>query len=113
MLSGAYLSITSARLHDVIAPALGHRLKLDTAVAKLGIQGVTLKSGEEIHANVVIDARGAFKPPVPVGWQTFVGQEFELEADHGMEHPILMDATVPQDGVAANLSIEVQEPSRA
>ena len=98
MLSGAYLSITSARLHDVIAPALGHRLKLDTAVAQLGVQRVTLKSGEEIHANVVIDARGAFEPPVPVGWQTFVGQEFELEADHGMEHPILMDATVPQVG---------------
>jgi len=98
VLSGAYLAITSARLHEVIAPALGHRLKLEAAVTHLGTDRVTLKSGEEVHARVVIDARGAFEPPVPVGWQTFVGQEFELEDDHGMEHPILMDATVPQVG---------------
>lgn len=98
MLSGAYLSITSSRLHDVIAPALGHRLQLGARVAELGVQTVTLESGEEIQANLVIDARGAFEPPVPVGWQTFVGQELELEAEHGLAQPILMDATVPQAG---------------
>lgn len=59
---------------------------------------MTLESGEEIHASVVVDARGACEPPVTVGWQTFVGQEFELEASHGLGQPILMDATVPQVG---------------
>jgi len=98
VLSGAYLSITSSRLHEVIAPALGSRLHLEARVAHLGVHSVTLESGEEIQARLVIDARGALEPPVPVGWQTFVGQELELEADHGLEQPILMDATVPQVG---------------
>ncbi len=98
VLSGAYLSITSSRLHEVIAPALGPRLHLGARVAHLGVHSVTLESGEEIQARLVIDARGALEPPVPVGWQTFVGQELELEADHGLEQPIVMDATVPQVG---------------
>ena len=98
VLSGAYLSITSSRLHEVIAPALGARLHLGARVAHLGVHSVTLESGDEIQARLVIDARGALQPPVPVGWQTFVGQELELEADHGLEQPILMDATVPQVG---------------
>jgi lycopene beta-cyclase len=97
-LSGAYLSITSTRLHDVIVPRLGDRLRLDTPVRSLGVRSVTLESGEEIQAGLVLDARGGIRPPVPVGWQTFVGQDLELTADHGLVRPIIMDATVPQAG---------------
>jgi lycopene beta-cyclase len=31
-----------------------------------------------------------------MGWQKFVGRELRLEGRHGLERPILMDATVPQ-----------------
>lgn len=98
VLSGAYLSITSGQLHDVVAPRLGDRLRLGARVRTTGVRSVTLESGEEIQAGLVIDARGGGPPPVPVGWQTFVGHDLALEADHGLAGPILMDATVPQLG---------------
>jgi lycopene beta-cyclase len=34
---------------------------------------------------------------VPLGWQTFLGQEIECAVPHGVDRPMLMDATVPQD----------------
>lgn len=98
VLSGAYGSITSARLHDVIAPHLGERLRLRTRVAQVSVDRLTLEHGEEIQARLVIDARGESSAKVAAGWQTFVGQELEFENDHGLQWPILMDATVPQRG---------------
>lgn len=51
-----------------------------------------------LHARVVIDARGPEQAPRDAcGWQTFVGQELELTAPHGLTQPMLMDATVAQD----------------
>lgn len=98
VLSGAYGSITSARLHDVIAPVMGERLRLCVRATQLSIDRVTLEHGEEIRAHLVIDARGEPQTKTAAGWQTFVGQELEFEDDHGLQWPILMDATVPQVG---------------
>jgi len=98
VLLGTYGSITSARLHEVIAPALGERLRLSVRATQVSSVHVTLEHGEEIRARLVIDARGESSAKVAAGWQTFVGQELEFEDDHGLEWPILMDATVPQVG---------------
>jgi lycopene beta-cyclase len=35
---------------------------------------------------------------VPLGWQTFLGQEIRCDAPHGLDVPMIMDATVPQVG---------------
>lgn len=93
-----YCSITSGRLHEVVSAALGHALRLGTTVEAVTPTTVRLASGEVIDAGVVIDARGGEPVDVPLGWQTFLGQDVLCEAPHGVTHPMLMDATVPQDG---------------
>jgi lycopene beta-cyclase len=98
ILSGGYASIGSARLHEVVAPALGERLRLGVRVETVHATAVTLESGETIPARLVLDARGAPSTGLALGWQTFVGQDLEFEEDHGVPWPILMDATVPQVG---------------
>lgn len=95
-LPGAYASIASSRLHAVIASALGDRVRLDANVAELGPDSVTLDTGERLRASVTIDARGDRPVGVPLGWQTFLGQELECERAHGLTTPTIMDARVTQ-----------------
>lgn len=96
-IAGPYASITSTRLHDVIAPALGDNLLLDTPIAHVAPDHVVLGTGDVLRASVVIDGRGDLPVSVPCGWQTFLGQELEFEQDHGVTTPTIMDATVAQD----------------
>src|SRR5690606_27637496 len=54
-------------------------------------------SGESIPASGVIDARGpANASALDLGWQKFVGREYRFERPHGLDRPIVMDATVDQ-----------------
>jgi lycopene beta-cyclase len=54
--------------------------------------GATPDEGE-IH----IDARGACAlDALELGWQKFVGREYRLARPHGLERPVVMDATVDQ-----------------
>jgi len=96
-LHSAYASISSSRLHDVIAPALGYRLHFDAAIAHVAPDHVVLGTGEVVRASVVVDARGDLPVTVPCGWQTFLGQELEFAHDHGVTRPTIMDATVTQE----------------
>jgi lycopene beta-cyclase len=59
---------------------------------------VTLDSGVELRAPLVIDARGPepARPTEGVGWQKFVGLELELAEPSPFVRPMLMDATVEQ-----------------
>lgn len=55
--------------------------------------GATL-SDEDID----IDARGpASLDALDLGWQKFVGHEYVTDAPHGLDRPVVMDATVAQD----------------
>ena len=96
-LNSAYASISSSRLHDVIAPALGSRLHFDAAIAHVAPDHVVLGTGEVVRASIVVDARGDLPVNVPCGWQTFLGQELEFAHDHGVTRPTIMDATVAQE----------------
>jgi lycopene beta-cyclase len=98
LLSGGYRSITSERLHAVIAPVLGARARFAAAVASTAPDGATLQTGERISARLVIDARGPRGVGLQCGWQTFMGRELELAEPHGLGWPLLMDATVAQHG---------------
>lgn len=93
-----YCSVTSARLHEVVSDTLGAAVRLGTAVTQLTATSATLDSGEVVTAGVVIDARGASAVDVPLGWQTFLGQDLRCAGPHGVEYPVVMDATVPQTG---------------
>jgi len=75
------------------------RLRLNTAVQHVTSTVITLDSGEVIHTPWVIDARG-FEPrdDVFLGYQKFVGRTIRTKSPHGLKHPIIMDATVPQLG---------------
>jgi lycopene beta-cyclase len=58
---------------------------------------VTLANQRVLTASGVIDGRGQKKTDsLDLRWQKFLGQEVELAADHGLDGPIIMDATVPQ-----------------
>ncbi|CAN5157413.1 hypothetical protein BH09PSE1_BH09PSE1_14980 [soil metagenome] len=96
-----YNSLTSERLHAVVAPLLGDRLIAGEAV-EVGPDAVTLADGRVLRAAGVIDARGPSAaqgqgaPHLDLGWQVFVGRTLRLTGPHGLTRPTIMDATVGQ-----------------
>lgn len=96
VLETPYNSLTSERLHAVVAPLLGDRLIAGEAV-EVRPDGVRLASGRVLSAPAVIDARGpAPTPHLDLGWQLFVGRTVRLSEPHGLTRPTIMDATVAQ-----------------
>jgi lycopene beta-cyclase len=92
-----YNSVSSERLHDVVAPALGDRMRLGTDVAKVKPDGIEMANGERIEARAVIDGRGdPGGSHLDVAFQKFLGLFARLAEPHGLSGPILMDATVEQ-----------------
>lgn len=68
-------------------------------VASLDAGGLSLADGERINARYVIDCRGLLDAPqLTGGWQVFLGQEWQLDRPHGLVGPVIMDATVAQEG---------------
>lgn len=93
-----YASITSARLHQVVAATLGDQITLSAAVSSVSATEIVLADGRVIDARAVIDARGDRQSRhIALGFQKFVGQEIEFAAPHGLDGPVIMDATVPQE----------------
>ncbi|WP_298163415.1 lycopene beta-cyclase CrtY [Brevundimonas sp.] len=96
VLQTPYNSLTSARLHEAVAPLLGDRLIRGDAVA-VSPDAVTLSDQTVLRAAGVIDARGpAPTPHLDLGWQVFVGRTVRLTEPHGLTRPTIMDATVGQ-----------------
>ncbi|WEF32345.1 lycopene beta-cyclase CrtY [Pseudoduganella chitinolytica] len=98
-LEGGYASIASDRFADVIGTALGPALRTATAVTEVTPTCVRLADGSVLAAGAIIDGRG-MRPSahLALGWQTFLGQEVQLAAPHGLAAPVIMDATVAQQG---------------
>jgi lycopene beta-cyclase len=96
-LNTPYLAVTSPRLDAAVRAALGEDAWLNAAVAEVTPDDVVLADGRRIEADTVIDGRGPRRSKqLALGWQKFVGQEVRLAAPHGLDHPIVMDATVSQ-----------------
>lgn len=97
-LAMAYHSIRSDRFDAVLREALpGDTIATGTAVASATADHVLLESSDAINARAVIDCRGAGDlDTLDAGWQKFVGLELQLSEPHGLERPIIMDATVEQ-----------------
>jgi lycopene beta-cyclase len=99
-LATPYRSLTSAdfaaTLRKALSPAAIYR---GTRVAALDRGGITLEGGRRIEARAVIDCRG-FEPTPHLagGWQVFLGGHVRTGAPHGLERPVIMDATVEQLG---------------
>ena len=97
-LAGAYNSITSERLDARLRAALpAEALLTRRQVAACSATAVILHGGERIEARGVIDARGPGDLALlDCGWQKFVGIERTVAGGHGLDRPVVMDATVAQ-----------------
>lgn len=97
-LRGGYNSIESERLDAVVRAALPPgSIVTGRGVIELGPDGARLADGRWIAAKGVIDARGfADRSALDLGWQKFVGRLLRLSHPHGLERPMIMDATVDQ-----------------
>ena len=98
-LEGGYASIASSDFARVIEAALGAALLTRVRIESLTPTSVRLADGHTIHAHAVVDGRG-MRPSghLSLGYQTFLGQELRLAAPHGLDHPVIMDAAVEQQG---------------
>ena len=96
-MASGYNAITSERFHEVLSRDLGSAVRLSTPVAEVRPQQVVTAGGEVIDGQAVIDGRG-FAPmtPLDLRYQKFLGLELRLKQPHGLQHPVLMDARVPQ-----------------
>ncbi|QJD99359.1 lycopene beta-cyclase CrtY [Massilia forsythiae] len=98
-LEGGYASIASSDFARVIEAALGPALRTGVRVEQVAPGAVTLADGSVLRARAVIDGRGMrASPHLALGYQTFLGQEVRLDAPHGLTAPVIMDASVEQQG---------------
>jgi lycopene beta-cyclase len=98
-LEGGYASIASEDFARTIEPALGLGLGLGARIDKVEPTRVVLDGGEVLEARAVIDGRGMrASSRLALGCQTFLGQEVLLAAPHGLKAPVIMDASVAQQG---------------
>jgi lycopene beta-cyclase len=94
-----YASFTSDRFHCVLSESLGDAVRLGASVTAIDGAGITLAGGERLDAGGVIDGRG-YRPcaSLVLGFQKFTGQVVELAENHDLQGPIIMDATIAQQG---------------
>jgi lycopene beta-cyclase len=96
-LSTGYASLTSASVAEAMASLPNLTIRTGAPVAQIRPDGVTLVSGEAIPATCVIDASGHRPSPhMLLGFQKFVGLEIETTEPHGIDVPMIMDASVDQ-----------------
>jgi lycopene beta-cyclase len=86
---------------------------LGTQVEEVTPAEVRLAGGTCIQADAVLDGRGdARTQHLTLGYQKFLGQSLVFEQAHGLNGPILMDATVEQrDGYRFMYTLPLTESS--
>jgi lycopene beta-cyclase len=99
-LATPYRSLASADFAAVLARELApETIMTERRVETLAADSVTFAGGERITARAVIDCRGfAPTPHLFGGWQVFLGRHMRTATPHGIERPVIMDATVEQIG---------------
>jgi lycopene beta-cyclase len=112
-LESGYASIASSDFARVISAALGQSLRTGAAVDALTPTRVRLNSGEVLEARAVIDGRGPqASSRLALGYQTFLGQEVRLRVPHRLTAPVIMDASVEQQGGYRFVYLLPFEPDR-
>lgn len=104
-LAEPYYSITSERFDSVLRATLaqgtamtGRRVLAASATAAVLADGDRIEAGGVIDARGVGRAGGADLSRLDLAWQKFVGRELTLAQPHGLDRPMVMDATVAQLG---------------
>lgn len=97
-LSNGYRSIESENLDRRLReklPAIALKTGQNAKQVKPGM--VELDGGGEVSASAVLDVRGGGDlSALEFGWQKFHGQMLRLKEPHGLDRPVIMDATVEQ-----------------
>lgn len=92
-----YKSITGEALAEAVAAALPEGRVIVDKAKHVAPDHLLFARGGRLSAKHVIDARGAGKlSDLDCGWQKFVGQALTVEGGHGIDRPLVMDATVDQ-----------------
>jgi lycopene beta-cyclase len=98
-IAAGYSSLNGHALHDAVVAAKSVQTLCNAKAQTVEPQRVVLEDGRTLSADAVIDGRGPGPlPHLCLGFQKFVGLEVELDAPHGLRGPIIMDATVAQQG---------------
>lgn len=96
-MNSAYLSIPSSALAERIAEAPGIELRTGVQATSVARRHIETDAGERIEGSAVIDARGPDRTDgLLLGFQKFLGLEVRTTQPHGVERPVIMDATVSQ-----------------
>lgn len=97
-LGGGYHAVRSDRLHETLKAAFHYQIGLKHRAVDIFENLVVLDDGFKVHAGCVVDGRG-WQPPghSNLGFRKYFGLELALKAPHGLERPLLVDATSPQD----------------
>lgn len=98
VLRTGYASVTSERIDQEVRGVIPpERLLFGVPVTEVTPTSVTLADGRTLHADAVVDGRGAMPSlHLDLRWQKFLGLELELAEPHGLTQPVVMDATVAQ-----------------
>ena len=91
-------SIPAERIDAHVREVLGpDQYRLGTRIAAVREREIVLTDGETIKADGALDARGAANlSMLDLGWRKFVARDFRFERPHGLDRPVLIDATVDQ-----------------
>ncbi|WP_416463254.1 lycopene beta-cyclase CrtY [Sphingomonas sp. VDB2] len=96
-LATPYNSVTTVQLAVALERQLGDRLLTCATADAVDPRAIHLIDGRTIRAQAVIDARGAGDlSALRCGWQKFVGHAIRCDDPHGINRPVIMDATVDQ-----------------
>jgi len=92
-----YASIRSSQIRSALELRSNIQLICESNIVEASGSHAATQSGECYYAYAVIDGRGS-RPSAPwsIGCQKFVGLEVELEVEHGLSSPVIMDADVEQ-----------------
>lgn len=97
ILGTGYLSVSSETAARALEGFANVSTRLGTEILAIEADRAIPREGPPLHAGCVIDARGlSALPGLVLGYQKFLGLELETRAPHGLAHPLIMDADVPQ-----------------
>jgi lycopene beta-cyclase len=96
-LDAGYNAIESDRFDEVVRAAIGQDSIVPAHVVGVERDRLLLDNQAVVRAKGVIDTRGPGDlSTLTAGWQKFAGQLLKLPRPHGLERPVVMDATVNQ-----------------
>ncbi|GAB5484373.1 MAG: hypothetical protein Pars93KO_08070 [Parasphingorhabdus sp.] len=97
-LNTGYRSILSESFDRVLRKKLLKKsLITSSKIDNIDTNTIAMTDGKKLTAKAILDARGGGDfSALQYGWQKFAGQVLHLSKPHGLDRPIIKDATVEQ-----------------